>query len=62
MSIYAHYWFLGWLKLDLSLLDGLLNVKTEDSVLIGTMVSSIVKLAVLPPFKFFSQRDHMICR
>ena len=60
MLIYVHYQFLSWLKLDPPLFDGLLNVKMKDSALIDNMVSSIVELAVLLPFKFFSQRDHMV--
>ena len=50
MPIYVHCQILSWLKLDLPLLDGLLNVEAEDSALIGTMVSSIVELVVLLPF------------
>jgi hypothetical protein len=50
MLIYVHCRFLGWLKLDLSLLDGLLNVEAKDSAFVGTMVSSIVELVVLLPF------------
>jgi hypothetical protein len=55
MLIYVHYWFLSWLKLDSSLLVGLLNVEAKDSALIGTMVGNIVKLVVFLPFKFFSE-------
>ena len=50
MLIYVHHRFLSWLKLDLPLLDGLLNVEAEDSALVGTMVSSVVELVVLLPF------------
>ena len=62
MLIYVHHRFLSWLKLDLPLLDGLLNVEAEDSALVGTMVGSIVKLAVFLPFKFFSRRDYIVSR
>ena len=61
MLIYVHYRFLSYLKLDLSLLDGLLNVKAEDSTFVGTMVGNIVELVVFIPFEFFSRKDHMIC-
>ena len=54
MLIYVHHRFLSWLKLDLSLLDGLLNVKAEDSAFVGTVVSNIMELAVFLPFEFFS--------
>jgi hypothetical protein len=50
MLIYVYCWFLSWLKLNSSLLNGLLNVKAEDFALIGTMVSSFVELTVLLPF------------
>ena len=62
MLIYVHRRFLSGLKLDLPLLDGLLNVEAEDSALVGTMVGSIVKLAVFLPFKFFSRRDYIVSR
>jgi hypothetical protein len=54
MLIYVHCWFLSWLKLDLSLLDGLLNVKAENYALIGIMIGSIMELTVFLPFKFFN--------
>ena len=62
MLIYVYCRFLSWLKLDPPLFDGLLNVKKEDSTLISTMVSSIVEHVVLLLLKFFSRRDHMICK
>ena len=62
MLVYVHCWFHNWLKPDPTLLDGFLNVEAEDPTLIGTVVGNIVELAIFLPFKFFSQRDHMVCR
>jgi hypothetical protein len=62
MLIYVHYRFLSWLKLDSPLLDGLSNVEAEDSTLILTVVGDIVEVTVFLPFKFFNQRDYMVCR
>jgi len=60
MLIYVHCWFLGWLKLDLSLLNGLLNMQAEDFALISVMISSIVELVVFLLFDLPSRREHMI--
>jgi len=49
MSIYAHCRFLGWLKLNFSLLYGLLNMYAEDSTITSIMSGGIVKLAVFLP-------------
>ena len=46
MSIYAQCWFLGWLKLDLSMLYGLLNMYAEDSALTSIMSGGIMELVV----------------
>jgi hypothetical protein len=62
MLIYVQHWFLSWLKPDLSLLDGLLNVEAKDSAFIGVVVGNIMELVVFLPFKFFSQGNHMISR
>ena len=55
MPIYVHHWFLGWLKFDLPLCNGLLNMQAEDSRFIRIMISNIVKLVVFFPLSSLAE-------